>query len=94
MAVLAVLVDAGTALFFEVTLRQNRAGGFCRRFAATTFLNTWNVAADSANQHGFCGGRLESLAGKDDLMVINPFFFGVSFADLLPGPDPGLPSRS
>ena len=89
LAVLAALLDAGTALFFEATISGRIVRlGFAVVVAATTFSNTWDWVQTRQTNMDLVAAKLESLAGKDDLIVINPFFFGVSFARYYHGQTP------
>ncbi len=89
MAILAALLDAGLAVFCDVSFpgRIVRVV-FTLVLAAATFLNTWHATQTRQTNVDLVAAKLESLADKDDLIVVNPFFFGVPFARYYKGPTP------
>ncbi len=80
MAVLAVIVDKMT----DVVCKKKTIARYMRVVsiavvAAFVFAGSWNVAHERKTNIDLIAAKLGSIAEKDDLIVVFPFYCGVTF---------------
>ena len=81
MAVMIIIIDKGVDIICEgsSTLRIIRV--VCTLgIAIFVFWGLWNEAHTRKTNIDVLSVKLETLAGKDDLIVVTTFYYGVSFA--------------
>jgi MFS family permease len=81
LAVLAVAMDKGIDIVCEskLTLRIVRMI-LLLGIAAFVFTNAWNAVHIRKTNMDVLASRLEALVHKDDLIVVYPFYYGISFS--------------
>jgi hypothetical protein len=81
MAVLIVIIDRGV----EIICKTNSSGRIIRivcvlGIALFVFTDSWNAAHTRKTNMDVLAVKLEALSGKDDLIVVWPFYLGIPFA--------------
>jgi hypothetical protein len=81
MAVLIIIIDKG----IDVICKIYPPGRIIRIacilvIAIAVFMNSWNAAHIRKTNIDLLAAKLETLADKDDLIVVSPFFYGITFA--------------
>lgn len=80
MAVLAVILDRG----IDTVCEKYSIGRWVRvvcivGIAACIFMGSWDAAHVRRTNIDLLAAKLESIAGRDDLIVIVPFYCGITF---------------
>jgi MFS family permease len=81
MAVLVIAMDKG----IDIVCESNLSLRIVRMIllvgiAAFVFTNTWSTVHIRKTNMDVLASRLESLVHKDDLIVVYPFYYGISFS--------------
>lgn len=81
MAVMIIIIDKGV----DIVCEGSSAGRIIRlvfslSIAVFVFMGLWNDAHVRKTNMDVLAAKLETLAGKDDLIVVTPFYYGISFA--------------
>ena len=89
LAMMAAMIDTAVSLLVKTCL----AGRIVRLVfvlivVATTSVNNWNTVHTRWTNIDLVAAKLESLATKNDLIVVNRFFFGIPFARYYKGDTP------
>jgi len=81
IAVLIIILDKG----IDIVCKKSVAGRVMRiicvlALVSFMFMDSWTAACTRKTNIDVIAGKLESVAQKDDLIVIFPFHLGISFA--------------
>lgn len=91
MAVLIVSMEAAINLLAEATRSGRVVRLACASLIVAASLSTaWSWAHLRTTNIDLVAGKLQSLADKDDLILLNPFYFGITFARYYHGPTPWM----
>lgn len=87
MAVMIIIIDKGIDLICQSkpVVRIIRVV-FSLCMIAFVFTGLWHDAHVRRTNMDVLAAKLETLAGKNDLIVVTPFYYGVSFARYYKGP--------
>ena len=81
MAVLIIFIDKGIDIICKIYPQGRIIRIACILVVAiAVFMNSWDAAHLRKTNIDLLAARLEKLADKDDLIVVNPFYYGISFA--------------
>lgn len=89
IALMAATLDAAADLW----IKARPAGRIMRLICvliimATTYINTWNAVHIRRTNMDILTVKLESISVKNDLIVVNPFYFGIPFEHYYKGDAP------
>jgi hypothetical protein len=81
MAVLAIIIDKGVDAACERVTTARIARVACvLGISVFIFMNSWNAAHIRRTNIDILAAKLESISSKNDLIVVFPFYYGISFA--------------
>jgi hypothetical protein len=89
LAILVVIIDRGVEMVCKISSPGRIVRIVCvLGIAFVLFMDSWNTAHTRKTNVDVLAAKLETLAGKDDLVVVTRFFYGVSFARYYKGSAP------
>ena len=89
MAILALIIDRGVEMICKISLPARIIRIVCVLcIALFLFMDLWNAAHTRRTNIDLLAAKLETLAGKDDLVVLTRFYYGVSFGRYYKGSAP------
>jgi hypothetical protein len=89
MAVLIIIIERGIDIVCNIYPPGRIIRIMCiLGMAIFVFMNSWDAAHTRKTNMDVLAAKLASLSDKDDLIVVCPFYFGVSFAYYYKGSTP------
>ena len=89
MAILVVIIDRGVQMACKISSPGRIVRIVCvLGIAFFICMDSWNTVHTRKTNVDVLAAKLETLAGKDDLVVITRFFYGVSFGRYYQGSAP------
>ena len=89
IAVLIVIIDRGVEMICKISSTGRIVRIVCvLGIALFLFTDSWNTVHTRKTNVDVLAAKLETLAGKDDLVVVTRFFYGVSFGRYYKGSAP------
>lgn len=87
MAVLIVIIDRGVEIICKISSPGRIIRIVCvLGIALFVFMDSWNTAHTRKTNMDVLAAKLEALSDKDDLIIVWPFYLGISFARYYKGP--------
>ncbi len=81
MAVIIVIIDRGVDTICQISMTGRIIRIVCiLGVAIFVFMDSWNAAHTRKTNMDVLAVKLEVLSAKDDLIVVWPFYLGISFA--------------
>jgi hypothetical protein len=81
MAVMIIIIDKGADIISEGSSPGRIIRLVCvLGIVLFIFMDSWNAAHIRKTNMDMLAAKLETLAGKNDLIVVTPFYYGISFA--------------